>query len=84
MRSAAVLAAPSVAVTIVVLCAVSASAALAMAAAVAHARGRRLERRMAAELDEHWAALAEREAGGCGTNRLSPAGSPSSKRWWNS
>ena len=49
-------------VTIVVLCAVSATAALAMAAALAHARGRRLERRMAAELDDHWAALAEREA----------------------
>ena len=45
------LAAPSLAVTIVVLCVVSASAALAMAIAVAHARGRRLERRMAAELD---------------------------------
>jgi hypothetical protein len=46
-----------------VMCAVSASAALAMVAAVAHARGRRLERRMAAELDARYAALAERDAG---------------------
>jgi hypothetical protein len=49
--------------TMLVLCAVSASAALAMVAAVAHARGRRLERRMAAELDARYAALAERDAG---------------------
>jgi hypothetical protein len=57
------LAAPSVAVTIGVLCVVSASAALAMAVAVARAHTRRVERRMAAELDERWAALAERDAG---------------------
>jgi hypothetical protein len=56
-----VLAAPPVAVTIVVLCVVSASAALALVIAVAYVRGRRLERRMAAELDARWAALAERE-----------------------
>jgi hypothetical protein len=58
-----VLAAPSMSVTIVVLCVVSASAALAMVIAVAHAREHRLERRMAAELDARWAALAERDAG---------------------
>ena len=51
------------AVTIGVLCVVSASAALAMAVAVARARARRIERRMAAELDVRWAALAERDAG---------------------
>jgi hypothetical protein len=56
-----VLAAPPPEVTILVLCAVSATAALAMAIAVAHGRGRRLERRMAAELDARWADLAERE-----------------------
>ena len=58
-----VLATPSVSVTIGVLCLVSASAALAMVIAVARARERRLERRMAAELDARWAALAERDAG---------------------
>jgi hypothetical protein len=41
----------------------SASAALAMVTAVAYARGRRLERRMAAELDDRFAELAERDAG---------------------
>jgi hypothetical protein len=58
-----VLAAPPVTVTIVTLCVVSASAALAMVTAVAYARGRRLERRMAAELDAHYAELAERDSG---------------------
>ena len=57
------LAAPSVEVTIGVLCVVSASAALAMAVAIARAHTRRIERRMAAELDVRWAALAERDAG---------------------
>jgi len=47
--------------TIPVLCLVSASGALALAIAVARARGRRLERRMAAELDARWADLADRE-----------------------
>ena len=65
-----VLAAPAVSVTIVVLCVVSASAALAMAIAVAFARGRRLERRMAAELDDRWAALAERDAGDAARKNL--------------
>jgi hypothetical protein len=57
------LAAPSVEVTIGVLCVVSASAALAMAVAVARAHAHRIERRMAAQLDVRWAALAERDAG---------------------
>jgi hypothetical protein len=66
------LAAPSVAVTIGVLCVVSASAAFAMVIAVARAREHRLERRMAAELDVRWAALAERDAGDvAGKNLLS-------------
>jgi hypothetical protein len=56
-----VLATPPVEVTIVLLCLVAASAALALAIAVAYVRGRRLERRMAAELDARWAELAERE-----------------------
>src|SRR4051794_9657496 len=58
-----VVAAPPVSATIVILCAVSAVGALAMAVAVAFARGRRLERRMAAELDARWAELAQRDAG---------------------
>jgi len=57
-----VVAAPPVSATIVIVCAVSAAAALAMAIAVGYARGRRLERRMAAELDARWAELAERDA----------------------
>jgi hypothetical protein len=58
-----VLAAPPLDVTIVALCVLSASAALAMVAAVAYARGRRLERRMAEELDARYADLAERDSG---------------------
>ena len=68
--SATSLAAPAVSATIVILCVVSASAALAMAIAVAYARGRRLERRMAAELDARWAALAERDAGDAARRKL--------------
>jgi hypothetical protein len=58
-----VLATPPLDVTIVVLCGLSASATLAMMAGVAFARGRRLEHRMAAELDARYAELAERDAG---------------------
>jgi hypothetical protein len=65
-----VLAAPPPEVTILVLCAVSASAALALAIAVAHGRGRRLERRMAKELDTRWADLAEREVADGARKRL--------------
>ena len=57
-----VLAAPGVTVGVWILCGVSASAALAMVTAVAYARGRRLERRMAAELDERWEEISERSA----------------------
>jgi hypothetical protein len=56
-----VLAAPPPDVTILILCAVSASAALALTIAVSHGRSRGLKRRMAADLDERWAELAERE-----------------------
>lgn len=65
-----VVASPPVPVTIVILCLVAASAALAMAIAVSYARGRRLERQMAAELDARWAALAEREAADGARNEL--------------
>jgi|SRR6476620_3993456 len=58
-----VVAAPPVGATIMIVCAVSAAAALAMAIAVAYARGRRLERRMVAEVDARWAELAQRDAG---------------------
>jgi hypothetical protein len=64
-----VVAAPPVSATIVIVCAVSA-AALAMAIAVGYARGRRLERRMAAELDARWAQLAERDAGDAARREL--------------
>ena len=57
-----VLAAPGATVGIWILCGVSASAALAMVTAVAYARGRRLERRMAAELDGRWEEISERSA----------------------
>ena len=58
-----VVATPPLTATIVTLCVLSASAALALVIAVAHGRGRRLERRMAAELDARWAEIAERDAG---------------------
>jgi len=57
-----VLAAPGGFAGIWILCGVSATAALAMVTAVAYARGRRLERRMAAELDGRWEEISERSA----------------------
>jgi len=57
-----VLAAPGGTAGVLILCAVSATAALAMVTAVAYARGRRLERRMAAELDGRWEEISERSA----------------------
>lgn len=45
-----------------ILCALSATAALALVSAVAHVRGRRLERRMAAELDARWEELSRQNA----------------------
>lgn len=47
--------------TLVIVAAVAASAAVAMCAAVGDVRGRRLERRMAAELDARWDELARIE-----------------------
>ena len=58
-----VLYAPGPANTVWILCAASAAVALAWTAAVAYARGRRLERRMAEELDERWEELSHRSAG---------------------
>jgi len=65
-----VLAAPGGTAGVLILCAVSATAALAMVTAVAYARGRRLERRMAAELDERWEEISERNAGDATRIRL--------------
>ena len=48
---------------IVILAGLAAFAGLAMAAAVAYARGRRLERRMAAELDARYQEITARAAG---------------------
>ena len=46
-----------------ILTSFAATAALAMAVSVAYAWGRRLERRMAAELDARWAELSRRNVG---------------------
>jgi hypothetical protein len=54
---------PGVRPGILILCGLAASAGLAMAAAVAHARGRRRERRMAAELDARYQEMTARAAG---------------------
>ena len=53
-----------------IVCGVSATAALAMVTAAAYVRGRRLERRMAAELDESRAEMARRGAGDAARMRL--------------
>jgi hypothetical protein len=58
-----VLYAPGPTETLWILCAASAAVALAWTAAVAYARGRRLERRMAEELDGRWEELSHRSAG---------------------
>jgi hypothetical protein len=55
--------APGIRPSIFILCALAASAGLAWAAAVAYARGRRLERRMAADLDERYQEMTTRAAG---------------------
>jgi hypothetical protein len=54
---------PGIRPGILILCGLAASAALAWSAAVSYARGRRLERRMAAELDERYGRLAAQAAG---------------------
>jgi len=65
-----VLASPGHPVGIWMLSGVSATAALAMVTAVAYARGRRLEHRMAAELDERWEEISQRTAGDAARNEL--------------
>jgi hypothetical protein len=55
--------APGVRPTVLILTGLAASAGLAMATAVAYARGRRLERRMAAELDARYQEMTARAAG---------------------
>jgi hypothetical protein len=54
---------PGIRPGILILCGLAASAGLAWAAAVAYARGRRLERRMAAELDARYQERTTRAAG---------------------
>lgn len=55
--------APGIRPSIFVLCGLAASAGLAWAAAIAYARGRRMERRMAADLDERYQDMSTRAAG---------------------
>jgi hypothetical protein len=54
---------PGIRPGVLILCGLAASAGLAWAAAVAYARGRRLERRMAAELDARYQEMTTRAAG---------------------
>ena len=54
---------PGTQAEILILCGLAASAGLAWAAAVAYARGRRLERRMAAELDARYQEMTAQAAG---------------------
>jgi septal ring factor EnvC (AmiA/AmiB activator) len=53
-----------------IIAGLSASAALAMVSAVAYARGRRLERRMAEELDARWEEISQRDAGTAAQGQL--------------
>ena len=55
--------APGIRPGVLILCGLAASAGLAWAAAVAYARGRRLERRMAAELDARYQEITTKAAG---------------------
>lgn len=57
------LATPGIRPSIFVLCGLAASAGLAWAAAIGFARRRRLERRMAADLDERYQEMTTRAAG---------------------
>ena len=57
---------PGIRPGIAILCGLAASAGLAWAAAIAYARGRRLERRMAAELDARYQEMTTKAAGDAG------------------
>lgn len=65
-----VLSRPTSGVGITVLTALSASAAFALSATIALSKGRRLERRMAAELDERWESISQRSAGSVARGEL--------------
>jgi hypothetical protein len=54
---------PGIRPGVLILCGLAASAGLAWSAAVAYARGRRLERRMAAELDAQYQEITTKAAG---------------------
>ena len=54
---------PGIRPGVLILCSLAASAGLAWSAAVAYARGRRLERRMAAELDAQYQEITTKAAG---------------------
>lgn len=54
---------PGIRIGLLILCGLAASAGLAWTASVAFARGRRLERRMAAELDERYREVTAQAAG---------------------
>jgi hypothetical protein len=60
------LATPGIRPGVLILCGLAASAGVAWAAAVAYARGRRLERRMAAELDARYQEITTKAAGDAG------------------
>jgi hypothetical protein len=61
---------PGVPAGIYILCGLAASAALALVTAVARVRGRRLERQMAAELDDRVVEVAHRAAGDAAREQL--------------
>jgi len=65
-----------------ILCGMSAAAALAWVAAVAHLRGRRLERRMAAELDARYQELSSNAAGDAARAHLLEARAAELQTWY--
>ena len=65
-----------------ILCAMSAVAALALVSAVAYLRGRRLERRLAAELDARYAELSSKAAGDAARAHLLDARVAELQTWY--